>query len=527
MIFKVIPGFYGYDLERKRICLLPRGGSDITGSLLSQAIGSDVYENWTDVNGVYTADPNIISCARKIDFLTHQELRILGRNGAQVLHPDTLSNGFDIPLHLRCTFAIKENGTMMCCARESDEDNDGKNEAVEAVAGGKDSRNDVSNMNTDSSRTPPSKSITIPTAASNSTAAAAAASNSTALPVTPETANSSSTTATETASRLKNTKPPTTLSKVKVTGLGKVGKVSSFLSVPSLASVPSLPSSDSQDSLKQTLKGGEGSPETDSLNAGPQGGLFSSSVGLPSSSAEESIDSSPDFVQFPKILGLVCRERTGGISKQTVAQNTGFNSSSGGIPVINSSFLKTLASEVEGDLGGPGGNKNSESKNAKFSDVDSYDVADTPVEISCRGACVTVVGPLDQAYVEERTKVFQAIVEEFSGIWKNDSTISETTTDTTATSNTVENGSAGKSGKGKESEKQGQASEKNRDNFEESINEESENHEQNSNETNPVLTITAQRNPWVVVEVADNTKLETVGTRLHKILDERGWFHRF
>merc|ERR1719387_2864612 len=108
----VMPGFFGFDTEMNRIGVLPRGGSDISGALLAQAGKADVYENWTDVDGVFTADPNKIDGALKIDSLSFEELRALGNNGAQVLHPATLGNPeayaasvLDFPIHLRNTFS--------------------------------------------------------------------------------------------------------------------------------------------------------------------------------------------------------------------------------------------------------------------------------------------------------------------------------------------------------------------------------------------------------------------------------------
>merc|ERR1719335_248176 len=56
----VMPGFFGFDTATNMVGVLPRGGSDISGALLAQAGGATVYENWTDVDGVYTADPNKI-----------------------------------------------------------------------------------------------------------------------------------------------------------------------------------------------------------------------------------------------------------------------------------------------------------------------------------------------------------------------------------------------------------------------------------------------------------------------------------
>jgi aspartate kinase len=117
----VMPGFFGFDTVTNEVGVLPRGGSDISGALLAQAGGASVYENWTDVDGVYTADPNRIDGALKLESLSFEELRALGNNGAQVLHPATLGNPeasaasvLNFPIHLRNTFAKPlVDGTMI------------------------------------------------------------------------------------------------------------------------------------------------------------------------------------------------------------------------------------------------------------------------------------------------------------------------------------------------------------------------------------------------------------------------------
>lgn len=116
----VMPGFFGFDTVTNMIGVLPRGGSDISGALLAQAGDAGMYENWTDVNGVFTADPNKIDTAVKLDTLSFEELRALGNNGAQVLHPATLGNPeasaasvLDFPIHLRNTFKADVEGTLI------------------------------------------------------------------------------------------------------------------------------------------------------------------------------------------------------------------------------------------------------------------------------------------------------------------------------------------------------------------------------------------------------------------------------
>ena len=85
----VVPGFYGRN-PYGHIKLLDRGGSDITGSLIASALGSEVYENWTDVNGVLSEDPAINPEAKSYDFLSYEQLLEITRAGARVYHPEAI-----------------------------------------------------------------------------------------------------------------------------------------------------------------------------------------------------------------------------------------------------------------------------------------------------------------------------------------------------------------------------------------------------------------------------------------------------
>ena len=100
----VVPGFYG-SLPDGRIKTFSRGGSDITGSIVAQAAGVDVYENWTDVSGFLIADPRIIDNPKGIDVITYRELRELSYMGATVLHEDSIFpvRQEGIPINIRNT----------------------------------------------------------------------------------------------------------------------------------------------------------------------------------------------------------------------------------------------------------------------------------------------------------------------------------------------------------------------------------------------------------------------------------------
>lgn len=110
----VIAGFYGAD-ENDVIHTFPRGGSDITGSLVALAVEADLYENWTDVSGLLAADPRIVEHPRSVRYLTCRELRTLSYMGASVLHTDAVlpASGAGIPINIRNTNQPLDEGTMI------------------------------------------------------------------------------------------------------------------------------------------------------------------------------------------------------------------------------------------------------------------------------------------------------------------------------------------------------------------------------------------------------------------------------
>lgn len=109
----VVAGFQGVT-ENAEITTLGRGGSDTTAVALAAALKADQCEIYTDVEGVYTTDPNICSTARKIDKISYDEMLELASLGAKVL--DIRSVGFakryNVPIHVRSTFTEAE-GTMV------------------------------------------------------------------------------------------------------------------------------------------------------------------------------------------------------------------------------------------------------------------------------------------------------------------------------------------------------------------------------------------------------------------------------
>ncbi len=110
----VIPGFYGTSLSGD-IVTFSRGGSDITGAIVSAAVDADVYENWTDVSGVYSSDPRLVKNARVIDNLSYTEVREFSEVGASVFHEEAIAPCIDkkIPVNIRNTNSPSDRGTFI------------------------------------------------------------------------------------------------------------------------------------------------------------------------------------------------------------------------------------------------------------------------------------------------------------------------------------------------------------------------------------------------------------------------------
>lgn len=110
----VIPGFYGITLN-DTIKTFSRGGSDVTGSIVANAVKADLYENWTDVSGFLIADPRIVENPEVIRVITYNELRELSYMGATVLHEDAIFpvRNAGIPINIRNTNDPSAPGTMI------------------------------------------------------------------------------------------------------------------------------------------------------------------------------------------------------------------------------------------------------------------------------------------------------------------------------------------------------------------------------------------------------------------------------
>lgn len=110
----VIPGFYGRTTEGV-IKTFSRGGSDVTGSIIANAVNAEIYENWTDVSGFLVADPRIVENPEAIETITYRELRELAYMGASVLHEDAIFpvRSAGIPINIRNTNRPEDAGTMI------------------------------------------------------------------------------------------------------------------------------------------------------------------------------------------------------------------------------------------------------------------------------------------------------------------------------------------------------------------------------------------------------------------------------
>ena len=102
----IVAGFQGVDPEGKEVTTLGRGGSDATAVALAAALRASVCEIYTDVEGVYTADPRIVADARKLSEISFDEMLELAASGAGVLMSRSVEFGrrFNIPIHVRSSF---------------------------------------------------------------------------------------------------------------------------------------------------------------------------------------------------------------------------------------------------------------------------------------------------------------------------------------------------------------------------------------------------------------------------------------
>ena len=103
----IVAGFQGVSRETKDVTTLGRGGSDTTAVALAAALGAEACEIYTDVDGIFSADPRVVPVASKVDHVTYEEMMELAAAGAKVLHLRCVEYGrrFGIPIHVRSSFS--------------------------------------------------------------------------------------------------------------------------------------------------------------------------------------------------------------------------------------------------------------------------------------------------------------------------------------------------------------------------------------------------------------------------------------
>ena len=119
----IIPGFFGYS-KTEHIVTFPRGGSDITGAIVARGVKADLYENFTDVSGIFRANPSVIKHPEVIHKITYREMRELSYAGFGVFHDEALQPlyRYRIPVVIKNTNRPSDKGTYIVHDREINHD---------------------------------------------------------------------------------------------------------------------------------------------------------------------------------------------------------------------------------------------------------------------------------------------------------------------------------------------------------------------------------------------------------------------
>ncbi|MGZ4447140.1 MAG: aspartate kinase [Nocardioides sp.] len=119
----IVAGFQGVSQDTKDVTTLGRGASDTTAVALAAALGADVCEIYSDVDGVFTADPRIVPAARKLDQVSTEEMLELAASGAKILHLRCVeyARRYNMPIHVRSSFSQKEGTWIIPEPREGEE----------------------------------------------------------------------------------------------------------------------------------------------------------------------------------------------------------------------------------------------------------------------------------------------------------------------------------------------------------------------------------------------------------------------
>ncbi|WP_413627986.1 aspartate kinase [Fructilactobacillus vespulae] len=115
----IFPGFFGFT-EKGEIATFSRGGSDITGSIVARGLKASVYENFTDVDAIYSVDPHMVKNPQSIKIMTYREMRELSYAGFSVFHDEAILPAIEgqIPINVRNTNHPDLPGTMIVPERD-------------------------------------------------------------------------------------------------------------------------------------------------------------------------------------------------------------------------------------------------------------------------------------------------------------------------------------------------------------------------------------------------------------------------
>ena len=127
----IVAGFQGVSQQGKDVTTLGRGGTDTTAVALAAALGADVCEIYTDVDGVFTADPRIVPSARRIPRISYEEMLEMAACGAKVLMLRCVeyARRYDIPIHVRSSFSNRP-GTWVTGTTEGETEDEGMEQPI-------------------------------------------------------------------------------------------------------------------------------------------------------------------------------------------------------------------------------------------------------------------------------------------------------------------------------------------------------------------------------------------------------------
>ncbi|PSL05340.1 aspartate kinase [Haloactinopolyspora alba] len=131
----IVAGFQGVSQDSKDITTLGRGGSDTTAVALAAALDADACEIYTDVDGVFTADPRIVPTARRVPSITYEEMLEMAASGAKILHLRCVeyARRYRMPIHVRSSFSTLD-GTWVAESSEGSEQPDMEQPIISGVA---------------------------------------------------------------------------------------------------------------------------------------------------------------------------------------------------------------------------------------------------------------------------------------------------------------------------------------------------------------------------------------------------------